>query len=350
MSKLADIKAQIVKELVRFIQADTEPWANPWITPPCQPINAVSGRPYHGVNLIYLTLQQLKMKTKDPRWLTFLQAKEQGWKIKKGAKGVPIVFYTIREKELILNFNKDTVTQEDIWLHPAIQELSKKHRRESFEFELIGNNQVKVTVTYPILVYHYVFHASQVEGIPEYKPRLYNFNPIPTYEKLLNKTPNAPKIDIAMRDEASYAPIADTVYLPLKEQFKTNLDFYATLLHELCHSTMHEKRLNRWSGDYQQLNQMENYAIEELIAELGAFMVSLKVGLPFQPNQTYAYVKSWLRRAKLDFKTLWKVTSQAEKAADWIISEYQLEKLEEISIVKSDFQSKEIQLEETMAQ
>jgi len=327
-SKIRDIKTQIVKELIEFIRYGETPWEKPWITPLRVPINAVTNRSYRGINLIYLFLQQLRFKTQDPRWVTFLQAKSQGWRIKRGARGVPIVFYTLREKEFVFEldlFQDKFITLELLVTHyPQVAEVVQKYKKAELKLDLVDKNKVKLIVTYPVLVYHYVFHASQVEGIPPYKPQLYNFNPIPTYEKLLMKIVNSPKINIAYRDEASYAPVVDTVYMPLKEQFKTSLDFYATLLHELVHSTMHEKRLNRYQGDYTLLNSMEKYAIEELIAELGAFIVSIKVGLPFQPSQSYAYVKSWFLKTDLKFNALYKIVKEAEKAADWIISEYGL--------------------------
>ena len=326
--RLADIKAQIVKELVQFIKHGNAPWEKPWIAPPRAPVNAVTNKPYKGINLIRLLLEQFRLKTKDPRWITFLQSKEQGWKIKRGAKGVPIAFYSLKEKEFIFEINlpKDRIVTLDLLVarYPQIEDVVQKYRSADFQLDLIAENKVKLTITHPVLVYHYVFHASQVEGIPPYKPQLYNFNPIPIYEKLLTKTSNSPKIDIAYRDEASYAPLIDTVYMPLKEQFKTSLDFYATLLHELSHSTMHKKRLDRYNGDYKELNHMEKYAIEELIAEIGAFIVSLRIQIPFQPSVSYAYVKHWFKKTNLKFKDLYRIVKQAEQAADWIINEYNL--------------------------
>jgi len=329
MSKLADIKAQIVKELIQFINADTEPWRKPWITPPTVPINATTGKPYKGINLIHLLLKQLKLKTRDPRWITFLQAKEKGWKIRKGEKATPIVFYKLQEKEITLQLSEDLqdqiITLDLITArYPQLEEVIKKYKESDIQIDLIEKNTVKITITHPVLVYHYVFHASQIEGIPPFKPQLFNFNPIPVYEKLLTRTPNSPKILIDYREVASYAPLTDTIYMPLKEQFETSLDFYATLLHELSHSTMHEKRLNRYQGRYDGLNKLEHYAREELIAEIGAFIVSLKVGIPFKPNQSYAYVKSWFFRSELKFKDLYKIVKEAEKSADWIISEFKL--------------------------
>ena len=90
---------------------------------------------------------------------------------------------------------------------------------------------------------------------------------------------------------------------------------------------MHSKRLKRYSEEeLKELKKKENYAREELIAELGAFITSLKVKLPFNPNQTYAYCRSYIKKylLKIKFKELYKIVSQAEKVANWIIKEYQL--------------------------
>ena len=53
-------------------------------------------------------------------------------------------------------------------------------------------------------------------------------------------------------------------------------------------------------------------------------MVSLKTELPFRPNSTYAYAKSWFENGKLTFKDVYKAVKEAEKAADWVIEKFGL--------------------------
>ena len=57
------------------------------------PINAITRKPYSGKNILILTEAAKALgRTDDPRWLTFLQAKELGGHVKKGAKGTQIQF------------------------------------------------------------------------------------------------------------------------------------------------------------------------------------------------------------------------------------------------------------------
>lgn len=56
-----------------------------------QPLNAVTGKPYQGRNVLILTEAAIALSTTDCRWATFVQAKSRGWTVRKGSKGVRIV-------------------------------------------------------------------------------------------------------------------------------------------------------------------------------------------------------------------------------------------------------------------
>ena len=99
------------------------------------PYNAVTGSIYQGgANIIALTDRAKALNTQDPRWVTFLQAQEQGWKVKKGAKGTRICYASKADI-------KATETPD------GKLELSTRPKR--------------------IFKHFIVFNASQVEGIPE---------------------------------------------------------------------------------------------------------------------------------------------------------------------------------------
>ena len=97
------------------------------------PYNAVSGKPYQGQNIATLTIAAAKLHgINDPRWLTFLQAKELGYKVKKGEHGTRIEFWKFDDVETESENGEKT---------------SKKSVLKRF---------------------YTVFHASQVEGIPAF--------------------------------------------------------------------------------------------------------------------------------------------------------------------------------------
>ena len=94
-----------------------------------KPFNAITGKPYNGGNIIVLTSAAKSLnQLGDPRWLTFLQAKELGAHVKKGSHGVKITFASTQETET---------------------ENGEKKSRNVYK-------------------QYTVFHASQIEGIPPY--------------------------------------------------------------------------------------------------------------------------------------------------------------------------------------
>ena len=87
------IREEITNNLIEAIKNGTAPWQKPWEGRGA-PQNAISGRQYNGINQLILTYQGLNFDGgKDPRWLTFKQANDNGWKIKKGAKGTHVVLW-----------------------------------------------------------------------------------------------------------------------------------------------------------------------------------------------------------------------------------------------------------------
>ncbi|MBR2208566.1 MAG: ArdC family protein, partial [Synergistaceae bacterium] len=152
-SKAQEYRDELVKKLCEAMENGTAPWQKTW-TDGDAPFNAVSGRAYHGINLVNLALQSQTLgHPGDPRWITFDQAKEKGWHVKQGEKGTHVEFYKFDEK-------------------PKFDESGAP------VLDADGKQEVEKSV----LVRNYVvFHASQIEGIPPYEPKARN--PIEANEK-----------------------------------------------------------------------------------------------------------------------------------------------------------------------
>ena len=100
------------------------------------PVNAVTNQPYKGKNEMTLRVAgRLLDGGADPRWCTFIQAQSKGWKVKKGAHGTKIEFWS---ELLVQNEQQDSKESN----------LSKRLMRRIYT----------------------VFHASQIEGISKYTP------------------------------------------------------------------------------------------------------------------------------------------------------------------------------------
>ena len=81
-----------VQEFADRIVAEFEKGVKPWVRPwdpeksggPQAPFNPVTGKRYHGINVLILGMDIRAYQTGDPRWMTFQQAREKQWHVRKG--------------------------------------------------------------------------------------------------------------------------------------------------------------------------------------------------------------------------------------------------------------------------
>jgi antirestriction protein ArdC len=205
-------------------------------------------------------------------WVTYKQAQSVGAQVRKGSKGVPVIYFSPLEVQ-------DRVT-----------------------------NEVKKI---PMLKTYTVFNADQVDGLEL---------PAPTERTMNESIASCEAFIKAQRAEikhggnrAFYVPSADYIQLPELDQFKSSADYYATSLHELSHWTGHESRLNRdFSGRFGN----EAYAFEELVAELGSAMLCAHNKIDGQ-LQHASYIASWLKVLNDDPKNILKASALAQKILDY---------------------------------
>jgi antirestriction protein ArdC len=105
--------------------------------------------------------------------------------------------------------------------------------------------------------------------------------------------------------------------MPPFETFVDAESYYATLAHECCHWIKHPKRLDREFGRKRWGD--EGYAMEELVAELGAAFVCADLALTPEEREDHAsYIASWLKVLKDDKRAVFAAASFAQKAADYL--------------------------------
>jgi antirestriction protein ArdC len=103
-----------------------------------------------------------------------------------------------------------------------------------------------------------------------------------------------------------------------EEIFLAGQEFYSTMLHEMAHSTGSKNRLNRLGGS---AFGSEDYAKEELVAELTAALIGHSLGFNTRVRENNAaYLSSWLKSLKEEPKFLVSVLSDVSKAAQMIES------------------------------
>jgi antirestriction protein ArdC len=141
-----------------------------------------------------------------------------------------------------------------------------------------------------------------------------NTDSITRYEEA-DKVIEATQADIRYGgNQAFYNRKQDFIQVPLREQFSAS-EYYETVLHELCHWTEHPNRLD-W-------NRKDNsYAMGELVAEMGSCFLATELGIPIGENlpNHVSYLQNWLKAMKNDHKFIFQASTQASRAADFILS------------------------------
>lgn len=309
--KVAEQFANLMISKIETISSD---WRKPWFpkfsnAQNCLPQN-LSGRVYAGGNAFLLLLISEERNYQTPVFLTFNQAKNENIAILKGSKSFP-VYYT-----MFCAYNRET--GEKI----TLDEFKALSKEEQKEYRLVGNNK-----------FYSVFNLDQTNFSEKY-PEKWNelkakFTPVenPVSEvvgmyknDVLDNVVSAQnwvcRISLLPIDRAFYAPYNDSISMPLKEQFKDGQAFYATMLHEMAHSTGIESRLNR-----DKFNSRDNkdYGREELVADLTAGLCSLFFGIATGIREENAqYLKSWIKSIKEEPKFLLSVLADSMKAVKFM--------------------------------
>jgi antirestriction protein ArdC len=124
----------------------------------------------------------------------------------------------------------------------------------------------------PFLKAYTVFNVEQIDGLPEH----FYAQPVPRPD-IFTRINHAEKFFLNLKADirhggsmAFYTIKDDFVRMPPFEFFKDAETYYATLAHECTHWTRHPLRLDRAGG---KRFGDEGYAMEELVAELGAAFI-----------------------------------------------------------------------------
>lgn len=277
-----DLYQTITDQIVAKLEAGTLPWVKGWSTAGAGsmlPMNAVTERPYSGINVL-LYWASAECGWARPRFLTFKQAKDAGGHVRKGEKGMPLYFF----KQL---------------------EVADKDAPEG-----------KRTV--PMLRQYTVFNVDQCDGLPD---RVVHGKPAPVRnmdERLALADQFVKATGADFREGAGkpcYVPSKDFITVPAFAAFKDVPEYYAATFHELVHWTGHASRLDR---DMKGRFDTDAYAMEELVAELGAAFLCAEFGLDAAHDNQASYLAGWIKRLKADNRAIFTVSSRAQAAANFL--------------------------------
>ncbi len=274
-----DIYRQVTNQILEAMDQAQGQGRRLWDSQPSLPLNLATGAPYSGMNILILWSAAIARGYRSPHWLTYKQAEAMGGQVRKGEHGTHCVFYKPWE--------------------------STETNSETGETE---------TTRGAVLKSFRVFNLDQIDGIeapaPEARPA---FEILADAETLLQRTP-AP-----IREggpSACYIPSADEIHMPARETFISPEAFYSVAYHEATHATGHKTRLDRnLSGRFGD----EAYAMEELIAELGAAFLCAEIGILPTTREDHAhYLAHWVRVMRGDRKAIFTAAAAASRAAAYI--------------------------------
>ena len=338
---------ELMIEKIQSFQGD---WKKPWFMPGAAiPPQNLSGRHYNGGNSLMLMLQAEKMGYDIPVWGTFdritnlnyikdkngnvFQARDKNGNklpmvaVNKGEKSFPVFLTTFT---VVNPQTKERIPYDDY------RNLSKEE-------------QAKYKV-YPKLQVFNVFNVAGQTNIAETRPELYeklkqlaagqiehqgDLKSDPAIDRMIDDNLFFCPINQVKGDKAYYSPARDEIVIPTREQFIDGEAFATNTLHECAHATGAASRLNRTMG---YAFGSEEYAKEELTAELSAALIASQHGLTKHvKNDSAAYLKSWLGSLQQGPDFLKTVLSEVKRCTGMINQRLDAIQLELDKGEKADF-------------
>lgn len=271
----------ITYRIVQLLEQGVIPWRKPW-SAAGPPMNAVSKHAYSGINLWLLAALDYQSNL----YLTFDQVRKLGGVVNRGEKGHMVTFWMLWNR-------------------------GKNESDEATEDKI------------PFLRYYRVFNIDQCSGIPvsvreaKQEREIY---PVAACEGIVQSMPNAPSIRF-QKPRAFYHPKLDYINMPPMRRFTGSEGYYATLFHEMVHSTGHESRLARKSLTEMSEFGSETYSFEELVAELGSCYLCSHAGIgQMELKNSAAYIQGWLSKLDSNYTYIVLASSQAQRAVNYILN------------------------------
>jgi antirestriction protein ArdC len=278
-----DIHQHLTDRIVAAIEAGAGEWQMPWHrgSGGRHPVNIASGNKYRGVNILGLWVDAQVNGYASHLWGTFRQWDERGATVRKGQKASYVVFY------------------KEIEVDTAEGEEDDSKRR------LIAR-------AIP------VFNADQVDGLQE----VVAVSPVEELQGVDAFIAATGAAIVHGGNRACFIPKLDEIHMPARASFigsatsSATEAYYSTVLHELTHWTAPVHRCDRdLSGRF----GSEAYAMEELVAELGAAFLCAELGITVEPRPDHAqYLAHWLKVLKADKRAVFTAASKAAEAVSFL--------------------------------
>jgi len=280
-----DLYRTVTDKIVAAIEAGAGAFVMPWHVSAAtgRPLNALTGRGYRGVNVVALWAEAVMSGYGTGWWASYRQWERLGAQVRRGEHGTVIVFYN----------RLDTAPTDEL--------------DESDRFRLVARASR-------------VFNLDQVDG---WQPP--GCAPVSMVEALAEVEAFVAATQAAVvhgGSRACYRRDYDRIELPARDRFRgsptssASEAYNGTLLHELIHWSGAPHRLDRTFGTRFGDN---DYAVEELVAELGAAFLCADLGIANEPRPDHAaYLGSWLEVLNDDRRAIFTAAARANDAAAYL--------------------------------
>jgi antirestriction protein ArdC len=274
---------KVTARIVAALEKGTLPWRRTWKQGNGAaygfPHNAVTGRPYRGINVWLLMMAAEDRGFTSTGWITPNKCKEFDLDF-KGASPEWVVFW-----------NRSSRTDEETG--------ETKTFMWAKGYQVINLDEVRGDLS--------KLKGHKALEIPE---------EISDVDDLCVAMQDALDIEVKHGgDRAYYQPTRDFIGMPPQDAFDGTDEYRATLFHEGTHSTGHKSRCDR---DLKGRFGTEAYAFEELIAELGSAYIGAALGINMDMPNHASYLASWLKVLKGDEKAIFTAASKAQQAVDYL--------------------------------
>ena len=287
MNTKLDVYSKVTNKIISDLELGNLTWLQPWQAGHqagyiSRPLRSC-GKAYRGINILMLWAAAMESGFNSPLWITYKQAIDLGGQVRKGEKGSLVVY------------------------------------ADSFKKTGSDGNGNDVETSIPFMKGYTVFNSEQVEGLPAHfyatpEPANNEIERTESIDQFFTATGATIKHGVS---QAFYSTSQDVVQIPDFPTFRDAESYYATLSHEMTHWTRHESRLNRDLG--RKRFGDAGYAMEELVAEIGAAFLCADLGITPETREDHAaYVASWLKVLKDDKRAIFTAASHAQLAVDFL--------------------------------
>lgn len=310
-----------------------------------------NGRPYGGANHFFLLLHSAMNEYKTPVYITMNQLQDinkaifkdemvngfvpkdrwnEAARIKKGEEAMKIIFWDVR----FSYENGKRIGDKDA----ESMDLKRKSREELKQMGIESHAILRSYAVFNIdqTTINEVLPKKYEEVLRKMKPDVVNdesgMYKSPSLDRMLERQEWECPINYQKpSNSAFYSPQGDFITVPMKGQFARHSDsegrhadgmeFYASLIHEMAHSTGHPSRLNRKSDTYDR---------EELVAEMTAAVIGSSMGFDTKSviKNNEEYLSSWIDHLNEKPEYIRTIISDVTKACNAIITVVDKQRIE----------------------